>query len=441
MATKKSNKLLYILLGSVGIIIIFAIIARSAGWIGGEKEIEVEFAKAKLAPIIEKVSASGEIQPEVEVKLSPDVAGEIIELNVQEGDSVAKGFLLVKIRPDNFISALDRTRANLNQQVANLSQAKASLQRAEAQFTQADLNFKRQKTLFDQKAISEADFEVAQANFTSSQKDLEAAKQNVVASEFIVKSSQATVNEASENLRLTNVYSPVSGIVSNLLVEQGERVVGTQTMAGTQMLTIADLSKMEVRVDVNENDIVRLSLGDTTIVDVDAYSSLGKKFKGIVTSIANTANTKASVDAVTEFKVKIRILNSSYADLVKEGKKYPFRPGMTASVEILTNAKNNALSVPLSAVTTREDKLDTLEGGTTKSQELVFINDNGVAKIKVIKTGLSDFQNIEVLEGLKEGDEIISGPYFVVSKELKEGDKVKTMEFKKPEPKKEEEEE
>jgi HlyD family secretion protein len=440
MATKKSNKLLYYLLGAVGVIIVFAVIARSAGWVGGEKEVEVEFAKVKRAPIIEKVSASGEIQPEVEVKLSPDVAGEIIELNVQEGDSVAQGFLLVKIRPDNFISALDRTRANLNQQMANLSQAKASLQRAEAQFTQADLNFKRQKTLFDQKAISAADFEVAQANFTSSQKDLEAAKQNVVASEFIVKSSQATVNEASENLRLTNVYSPVSGIVSNLLVEQGERVVGTQTMAGTQMLTIADLSKMEVRVDVNENDIVRLSLGDTTIIDVDSYSSLGKKFKGIVTSIANTANTKASVDAVTEFKVKIRILNSSYVDLVKEGKKYPFRPGMTASVEILTNSKDDALSVPLSAVTTREDQLDTLEGGTTKSRELVFINDNGVAKLKVIKTGLSDFQNIEILEGLKEGEEIISGPYFVVSKELKEGDKVKLMEVKKPEVKKEEEE-
>jgi HlyD family secretion protein len=440
MATKKSNKLLYYLLGAVGVIIVFAVIARSAGWVGGEKEVEVEFAKVKRAPIIEKVSASGEIQPEVEVKLSPDVAGEIIELNVQEGDSVAQGFLLVKIRPDNFISALDRTRANLNQQMANLSQAKASLQRAEAQFTQADLNFKRQKTLFDQKAISAADFEVAQANFTSSQKDLEAAKQNVVASEFIVKSSQATVNEASENLRLTNVYSPVSGIVSNLLVEQGERVVGTQTMAGTQMLTIADLSKMEVRVDVNENDIVRLSLGDTTIIDVDSYSSMGKKFKGIVTSIANTANTKASVDAVTEFKVKIRILNSSYVDLVKEGKKYPFRPGMTASVEILTNSKNDALSVPLSAVTTREDQLDTLEGGTTKSRELVFINDNGVAKLKVIKTGLSDFQNIEILEGLTEGEEIISGPYFVVSKELKEGDKVKLMEVKKPEVKKEEEE-
>ena len=439
MATKKSNKLLYYLLGAVGVIIVFAVIARSAGWVGGEKEVEVEFAKVKRAPIIEKVSASGEIQPEVEVKLSPDVAGEIIELNVQEGDSVAQGFLLVKIRPDNFISALDRTRANLNQQMANLSQTRANLQRAEAQFTQTELNFNRQKTLFEQKAISAADFEVAQANFTSSQKDLEAAKQNVVASEFIVKSSQATVNEASENLRLTNVYSPVSGIVSNLLVEQGERVVGTQQMAGTQMLTIADLSKMEVRVDVNENDIVRLSLGDTTIIDVDSYSSIGKKFKGIVTSIANTANTKASVDAVTEFKVKIRILNSSYVDLVKEGKKYPFRPGMTASVEILTNSKEGALSVPLSSVTTREDQLDTLDGGTTKSRELVFINDNGVAKLRVIKTGLSDFQNIEILEGLTEGEEIISGPYFIVSKELKEGDKVKLMEVKKPEVKKEEE--
>jgi len=323
MATKKSNKLLYYLLGAVGVIIIFAVIGRSAGWIGGAKETEVEFALVKRTSIIEKVSSSGEIQPEVEVKLSPDVAGEIIELNVQEGDSVEMGRLLVKIRPDNFISALDRTRANLNQQMANLAQAKASLQRAEAQFTRTELEFKRQRTLYQQKAISDADYEQAQANYTSAQKDLEAAKQNVIASEFIVKSSQASVNEASENLRLTNVISPVSGIVSSLKVEQGERVVGTQQMAGTEMMTIADLSKMEVRVDVNENDIVRLSLGDATIIDVDAYSATGKKFKGIVTSIANTANTKASPDAVTEFKVKIRILNESYQDLVKAGNKYP----------------------------------------------------------------------------------------------------------------------
>lgn len=432
MANKKSNKLLYYLLGAVGVIIIFAVIGRSAGWIGGVKETEVEFATAKKTSIVEKVSASGEIQPEVEVKLSPDVAGEIIELNVVEGDSVEMGKLLVKIRPDNFISALERSRANLNQQMANLSQSKAALQRAEAQFTQVKLNFERQQKLYQEKAISDADFETARANYITAEKDLEAAKQNVVASEFIVKSSQASVNEASENLRLTNVNSPVSGIVSSLLVEKGERVVGTQQMAGTEMMTIADLSKMEVRVDVNENDIVRLSLGDTTIIDVDAYSSTGKKFKGIVTSIANTANTKASADAVTEFKVKIRILNSSYQDLVQAGNKYPFRPGMTASVEIMTTSKNDALAIPLSSVTTREDKLDTLAGGTTRSKELVFVSEGGIAKLKEVKTGISDYENIEILEGLKEGEEVISGPYFIVSKELKEGDKVKKMETTPP---------
>jgi HlyD family secretion protein len=425
MANKKSNKLLYYLVGAIVVLIIFAVIARKAGWVGGVKEVEVEVAKAAKTQIIEKVSASGEIQPEVEVKLSPDVAGEIIELNVAEGDSVEMGKLLVKIRPDNFISALDRTKANFNQQQANLAQSRASLQRSEAQYTQANLNFDRQKILYEQKVISDQDFESAQATFITAQKDLEAAKQNVIASEFVVKSSQATVNEAAENLRLTNVYSPVSGIVSNLLVEQGERVVGTQQMAGTEMLTIANLANMEVRVDVNENDIVRLSLGDTTLIDVDAYAYTGKKFKGVVTSIANTANTKASSDAVTEFKVKIKILNSSYQDLVNSGKKYPFRPGMTASVEILTTSKDNALAVPLSAVTTREDQLDTLAGGTTRSRELVFINDGGIAKLRTIKTGISDFLNIEVLEGLSEGDEIISGPYFIVSKELKEGDKIK----------------
>jgi HlyD family secretion protein len=427
MAAKKSNKLLYYLLGAVGLIIVLAVIGRSAGWIGGVKETEVEFTTAKKTSIIEKVSASGEIQPEVEVKLSPDVAGEIIELNVAEGDSVEMGRLLVKIRPDNFVSALERTRANLNQQMANLAQTKAALQRSEAQFTQAELNFNRQKGLYTQKVISDADFETAKANYIGAEKDLEAAKQNVIASEFIIKSSQASVNEAAENLRLTNVNSPVSGIVSSLLVEQGERVVGTQQMAGTEMMTIADLSRMEVRVDVNENDIVRLSLGDTTLIDVDSYSSLNKRFKGIVTSIANTANVKTSADAVTEFKVKIRILNSSYEDLVRQGNKYPFRPGMTASVEIMTTSKNDALAIPLAAVTTRETQVDTLPGGSTKNRELVFVSENGIAKLRIVKTGISDYENIEILEGLKEGDEIISGPYFTVSKDLKEGDAVKKM--------------
>ncbi|PSL06340.1 efflux RND transporter periplasmic adaptor subunit [Cecembia rubra] len=425
MAKKKSNKLIYILLGVLGAIILFAIIGKSAGWIGGEKEIMAETTKAKKSSITEKVSASGVVEPEIEVKLSPDVAGEIIELNVIEGDSVKVGDLLVKIRPDNFISALDRARANLNQNQANLAQSNANLKRAEAQFIRAELEFKRNEKLYKDKVISDADWEQVQANFQTAKNDLDAAKQTVLAGEFIVKSSQATVNEAAENLRLTNVYSPVNGIVSKLLVEKGERVVGTQQMAGTEMLRLADLSRMEVRVNVNENDIIRINLGDTTIIDVDSYSSSGKKFKGIVTSIANSANTKASPDAVTEFEVKIRILNESYADLITERNKFPFRPGMTASVDIITQKKDNVLAVPLAAVTTREDQTTQNQDGSSRSKELVFVVENGRAKMVEIKTGISDFDNIEILEGVTEGQEVISGPYFVVSRQLKDGDAIK----------------
>ncbi|MFD2036859.1 efflux RND transporter periplasmic adaptor subunit [Belliella marina] len=425
MAKKKSNKFLYILLGIVGTLIVFAIIGKSAGWIGGEKEVAVETTIAKKTSIIEKVSASGVIEPEIEVKLSPDVAGEIIELNVMEGDSVKVGDLLVKIRPDNFISALDRAKANLNQQMANLAQSQANLKRAEAQFTRADLDYKRNEKLYNDKVISDSDWELAQSNFLTAQNDLEAAKQTVLGAEYIIKSSQATVNEANENLRLTNVYSPVNGTVSKLLVEKGERVVGTQQMAGTEMLRLADLSKMEVRVNVNENDIIRISLGDTTLIDVDSYASVAKKFKGVVTSIANSANTKASIDAVTEFEVKIRILNDSYAELVTEKNRFPFRPGMTASVDIITQKKTGVLSVPLAAVTTREDQKIESADGTTKLKELIYIVENGKAVQKEIKTGISDFDNIEILEGVNEGDELVSGPYFVISKQLKDNDLLK----------------
>src|SRR5690554_1093044 len=425
MAKKKSNKLIYILLGVVAFLILFAVIGKSAGWIGGEDETEVETTEAKRTTIIEKVSASGVVQPETEVKLSPDVAGEIIELNVKEGDSVKVGDLLVKIRPDNFISALDRARANLNQQKANLAQAEASLKRSEAQFTRAELEYERNQKLYTDKVISDSDFEQARADFLSAQNDLEAAKQTVVAAEYIIKSSQATVDEAAENLRLTNVYSPVSGIVSNLLVEQGERVVGTAQMAGTEMMRLADLNNMEVRVNVNENDIVRISRGDTTIIDVDFYTYSGKKFMGVVTAIANSANEKATQDAVTEFEVRIRILNSSYADLVSSNNRYPFRPGMTASVEIITQKKENVLAVPLSAVTTREGMNVTSEGGTSRLKELVFVVEGNTAKMVEVKTAISDFENIEIVEGITEGQKIISGPYFVISKELEDGDLIK----------------
>ncbi|EIM76424.1 RND family efflux transporter MFP subunit [Nitritalea halalkaliphila LW7] len=428
MAKKKSSKLLPILGGLLVLIVLFILIGKSMGWIGGEREVIVEVKEAKLATITEKVSASGVIQPEIEVKLSPDVAGEIIELNVLEGDSVKVNDLLVKIRPDNFISALDRSRAQLNQNKANLAQSEANLKRAEAQFVRAELEFKRNEKLFKDGVISEADFEQINANFLTAQNDLYAAEQSVLAAQYVIKSAEATVAEAAENLRLTNVYSPVNGVVSKLLVEKGERVVGTQQMAGTEMLRLADLSRMEVRVNVNENDIVRINFGDTTLIEVDSYSANGQRFKGIVTSIANSSNEKASMDAVTEFEVRIRILNESYMHLVSERNRFPFRPGMTASVDIITQKKEKALSVPLAAVTTREAQLDTLPDGSTRAKTLVFKYSEGKAVLVPVKTGIADFDNIEILEGVAEGDKIISGPYISVSKTLRDGESVRLME-------------
>lgn len=416
------------MLGLLGALILLILIGKSAGWIGAPRQIPVEVAEAKLATIVERVSAAGVVQPETEVKLSPDVAGEIIELNVAEGDSVKVNDLLVKIRPDNFISALERSKANLNQQLANLAQAEANLKRSEAQFIRAELEYKRNQKLYEDKVISDADFEQARADFLTAQNELEASRQSVVAAEFIIKSSQASVDEAQENLRLTNVYSPVSGIVSNLLVEKGERVVGTAQMAGTEMMRLADLNKMEVRVDVNENDIVRISLGDTSIIDVDSYTYSGKKFTGVVTAIAHSANEKATPDAVTEFEVRIRILNKSYEDLITPDNRYPFRPGMTASVEIITRKKEEVLSVPLAAVTTREDMQLTSPDGTTRLKELVFVVEGDTAKLVEVQTDISDFENIEITEGITRGQKVVSGPYFVVSTQLKDGDLISVTE-------------
>ncbi|MEX2512814.1 MAG: efflux RND transporter periplasmic adaptor subunit [Cyclobacteriaceae bacterium] len=425
MARKKSNKWIYILLGVVVVLVILLLIGRSQGWVGGEKELEVETGTVGYEKIVEKVSASGVVQPETEITLSPDVAGEIIELNVIEGDSVKVNQLLVKIRPDNFISALDRAQANLNQQMANLAQSRAALKRSEAQFTRAQLAYDRNQKLYEDKVISDSDFEQAKADFLTAENDLEAAKQTVVASEFVIKSAQASVEEASENLRLTNVYSPSDGIVSKLLVEQGERVVGTAQMAGTEMMRIADLNNMEVQVNVNENDIVRISLNDTSLIDVDSYAFSGKKFTGVVTSIANSANEKANTDAVTEFEVKIRILNDSYESLISPENPFPFRPGMTASVEVITDTKENVLAVPLAAVTTRASETIESGSGIPRMKELVFLKEGNTAKMVEVETGISDFENIQILKGLKEGQEVITGPYFVVSKELEDSIKVK----------------
>ncbi|MFZ6008846.1 MAG: efflux RND transporter periplasmic adaptor subunit, partial [Bacteroidota bacterium] len=290
--------------------------------------------------------------------------------------------------------------------------------------------------------------------------DSDSAAQAVEASRYIIRSTQASLQEANENFRKTSVAAPMNGIVSKLIVKNGERVVGTATMAGTEMLRIADLNKMEVRVNVNENDIVRVAVGDTALIDVDAYSNINKEFKGIVTLIANTAKDKLSADAITEFEVRILILSSSYQDLVKEGNKFPFRPGMTASVDIITTRKENVLSVPLAAVTTRNpDKKfgsdnadgeerpanqantnDANQKKPAKKEEdkvVVFVNDKGVAKMIEVKTGISDYDNIEILTGISDSVEVVMGPFLVVSKRLKEGDKIRPAEKKEP-PKEEE---
>ncbi|ELR73481.1 Macrolide-specific efflux protein MacA [Fulvivirga imtechensis AK7] len=443
---RRSNKWLYWVIGAFGVLVVFLIVGKSAGWIGNPKEMEVEIASAKRISITEKVSASGMVQPVVEVKLSPEVSGELIELNVEEGDSVKVNEVLAKVRPDNFIASKAQAEAALNQQRANLASSEASLARAEATFQRANQEFKRQEQLYKEKVISEAEWEQAQQNFAVAKNDLKSAEKSVEAAKYIVRSSQASLDQAQENLRRTTVTAPMAGIVSKLNVEQGETVLGTQQFQGTEIMRIADLNKMEVRVDVNENDIIRVTLGDTAIIDVDAYSHLDKEFKGVVTAIANTANDKASADAVTEFEVRIQILNSSYSDLVKEGKRYPFRPGMTASVDIITNRKDNVLAVPLSAVTTRdlnkkasfgkrppgeggdENREEVAENTDAKAKskedirEVVFVKAEGKAQRRLVKTGISDYEHIEILEGVEEGEEVVSGPFLAVSKRLEDGE-------------------
>ena len=435
--------------GAVVLIFGGLFLAKKMEWIGKVEPTEVEFAKASRSTIIEKVSASGKIQPEVEVKLSPDVSGEIVSLNVAEGDSVVAGQELLKIRPDNYVSLLARAEAQMNATKANMEQSKAVLAQSDARLSKAKIDYDRNAKLHKDKVISDADFDQFLSAYTVAKQDLEAAKANVNAANYNVKSSEAALKEAKTNLTKTTIYAPQSGIISKLNVELGERVVGTSQMAGTEMLRIANLNKMEVRVNVNENDITRVSIGDTVLIDVDAFSSSERKFKGVVYEIASSANSSGasavSNDAVTEFEVKIRVLRSSYADLIKGKLSYPLKPGMTASVEILTNRKDNTLTVPLSSVTTREigavaegekkeedgtnstNANDAMEAKKRKenTKEVVFVMEKGKAKVIQVKTGISDFENIEIVSGLKDGQEIISGPYATVAKKLKEGELVK----------------
>ena len=444
----KSNRLLFILIGIALVAIVGYVVAKKQGLIGKPVGVEVLVAQVGPANIVEKVSASGKVQPETEVKISPDVSGEIIELYVHEGDSVRKGQLLLRIRPDNYQAQVNVQSAQVGTQRANVGQAQARLQQLLAAARQTELTYRRNASLYKQKVISQSEYEASQASYNASQEEINSARQSIRATQSTVSAASASLEEARKNLNKTTIYAPVSGTVSKLNVKKGERVVGTTQMAGTEIMRIANLNNMEVRVNVNENDVNNVNLGDSVEVEVDAYSSKDEKFRGLVTNIANTAKDALTAEAVTEFEVRIRLLPESYRHLLRtvRGKTIvPFRPGMTASVDIITDRKAGALSVPLAAVTTRSDSasvkmaadtgprmgpgrsngtataVDPTNAPKSEIQEVVFVIRDGKAVLTPVKTGISDFQNIQVLSGVKAGDQVVSGPFRAVAKTLKDG--------------------
>ncbi len=414
----------------------------------GEEPTTVTTEKATKRTIIESVSANGKIQPEAELKITSDVSGEIVEMLVKEGEQVKKGQLLCRIKPDIYESAFERVNATVNSSKANLKTTIAQLNQAKATLANVEATHARNKKLFDQNVISQQEFDASKANYEAAKANVEGISETIKASDYNVKSVEASLKEANSNLDKTYIYAPVDGTVSKLNVEKGERVVGVQGLQGTEILRLANLNEMEASVEVNENDIIRIHKNDTAIIEVDAY--VGKKFKGIVTEVANSANTVGtSIDQVTNFVVKVRILRESYLDLITENNPAPFRPGMSASVEIQTMRAANIITIPIQGVTSRsadttkstqynnddesivvkDEKEEKLSANTKKEEikECVFINNNGIAKMVYVTTGIQDNDFIEIKSGIQLGDEIISGPYGVVSKTLKDGKKIKVV--------------
>jgi len=397
---------------------------------GKQKPVEVSTEKVVARTITEVVSVTGKIQPEFEVKISPDVSGEITEMFVKEGDSVTKGQLLLRINPELYQTTMSQLKANLDNAKAGLAGSEAQQIKAKMALAQSEINFKRQKQLHEQKVISDQEFENARLQFENSQADYTIASKNILSAQFNVKSLMARVDEGSKNLGRTSIYAPASGIVTQLNSEKGERVVGTAQMAGTEIMRISNLGIMEVQVNINENDIVRVHKGDSANIKVDAYSD--RVFQGIVTEIANSAKFNVATnmnEQVTNYTVKVRLLPSSYADLITKRQPQPFFPGMTASVDIKSVTKTNVLSIPISSLTTRNPE-PIKEGSKPAKKETgittwVFLYNNGIAKAVKVKTGIQDIDYFEVLEGLKPGDEVISEPSMAIAKTLIDGDRVK----------------
>ena len=431
---KKSWKIVLGILGGI----LFLIILMSI-FTGRKSEVEVTTDKVAKRSIVETVSASGKLQPQTEVKIQSEVSGQIVELPVKEGDLVEKGQLLVRINPDLYIAAVNRAEAALNTAKSNLASARARLAQAEAQFKAQELNFERQRRLYDEKAISKAEFDNAVSQYETAKAEVIAAKETINGAEFSIESAQASKNEASDNLKRTTIMAPMSGTVTALTKEIGETVLGNNMMSGDIIMKISALNTMEVNVEVNESDIVRVNVGDSAIVEVDAFQDV--KFKGIVTEIGNTAlnaltGAALSTNEVTNFSVKILVLEESYSDLLKgQAAGYsPFKPGMSATVDIETETVMDVLTVPIKAVTSRDDTSSVKSGDEKKLKEpliAVFVlNESNEALIREVKTGAQDDEYIHIKEGLKEGEEVITGPYEEVAKRLKNKDKVKKEEQK-----------
>jgi len=404
----------------IAVVVIGAlVVAKKKGWIGSSTDtVTVETGYAHRRTVVESVTASGKIQPEVEVKMSPEVSGEIIEVNVVDGQQVSEGDVLVKINPDLYESAITRARAAVNSAKAGLAQSSVALDEAKKLWA-------RNKVLFEKGAISEQEYDAAQRAISVAELQEESAK-------YQLQSAEANLDEAYKNLKRTTIIAPIDGTVTQLDVELGERVVGTATMTGTEMLRIADLNTMEVLVEVNENDIVKITKGDTALIEVDAF--LGNSFRGVVSEIANSAKLAlgASPDQVTNFEVKIRMINSSFASLEPTYGQNPFRPGMTATVEIITNKVHDALVVPIQAVTVRSDTSSNavsyervLSDDIDESFEVVFTPDGVKAGLLVVESGIQDDEFI-IVSGVEDSTVVITGPYSVVSRNLKRGARIST---------------
>jgi HlyD family secretion protein len=420
----KLNKTFWII---VSVLIVVLLVA--AKWFGGRTEATtVQIEQANVRTIVERVSASGKIQPEVEVNITAEVSGQIIALPVKEGDQVAQGDLLVQINPDLYEAALNRAKAAANSARSNLASARAQRAQADAQFFASEKSWERTQKLFSENVLSQADFDASQANFRTAEATLTSATETIRSAEFAISSAEASVQEAQDNLSRTTLVAPQSGTVTALVKEIGESVQGNGFTAGEVVMKVSDLSVMEVDVEVNESDIVRVSLQDAAEIEVDAY--LEETFSGAVTEIGNTALNAGlngfAMDQVTNFSVKVRLQPESYSAMLENEESVnisPFRPGMSAKVDILTRRAEDVISIPIQSVSTREKENDEEE-----TELGVFILVEGIAEWKVVETGIQDNRYIEIKSGLNESDEVVIGPYQAVSRTLSTGDAVQVQE-------------